>query len=38
MKFVTFLDNNLEKIGLVDQATIYDLEKINPNLPKTLTE
>ncbi|MEG0696950.1 MAG: fumarylacetoacetate hydrolase family protein, partial [Algoriella sp.] len=25
-------------IGLVDQATIYDLEKINPNLPKTLTE
>ena len=38
MKFVTFLDNNLEKIGLVDQATIYDLEKINPNVPKTLTE
>ena len=38
MKFVTFLDNNLEKIGLVDQATIYGLEKINPNLPKTLTE
>ena len=38
MKFVTFLDNKQEKIGLVDQATIYDLEKINSNLPKTLTD
>lgn len=37
MKFVTFLDNQQEKTGLVWQDVIYDLTKINPNLPSTLT-
>ncbi|MGU9938076.1 fumarylacetoacetate hydrolase family protein [Empedobacter brevis] len=36
MKFVTFLENQQEKVGLVLQDTIYDLTKINSNLPATL--
>ncbi|HAD79626.1 MAG TPA: fumarylacetoacetate hydrolase, partial [Flavobacteriaceae bacterium] len=33
MKFVTFLENQQEKVGLVWQDAIYDLTKINQNLP-----
>lgn len=36
MKFVTFLENQQEKVGLVLQDAIYDLTKINSNLPATL--
>ena len=38
MKFVTFLENQQEKVGLVWQDAIYDLTKINHNLPSTLIE
>ncbi|MFV0217090.1 fumarylacetoacetate hydrolase family protein [Empedobacter falsenii] len=38
MKFVTFLDNQQEKVGLVWQDTVYDLTKINSNLPTTLID
>ena len=38
MKFVTFLDQKQEKVGLLIQHTLYDLTKINPALPSTLTE
>ncbi|GEM50620.1 fumarylacetoacetate hydrolase family protein [Empedobacter brevis] len=36
MKFVTFLENQQEKVGLVLQDAIYDLTKINSNIPATL--
>ena len=36
MKFITYLENNQEKIGLVIKDYYYDLETINPNLPKIL--
>ncbi len=38
MKFVTFLENKRKKVGLVVQDSIYDIEKINPNLPQTVIE
>ena len=38
MKFVTYLENKQEKIGLVYQDNIYDLNKIHPQLPKTLIQ
>ena len=38
MKFVTFLDNRQEKVGLVLQDSIYDLTQINHNLPSTLID
>lgn len=36
MKFITYLENNQEKIGIVVQEHFYDLEKINSSLSKTL--
>lgn len=38
MKFVTFLDKMQEKVGIIVDNTTFDLQQINPNLPKTLTE
>jgi fumarylacetoacetate (FAA) hydrolase len=36
MKFVTFLDQNQEKVGLIVQNETYDLSKINSQIPSTL--
>ena len=38
MKFITYLENNKEKIGLAIEDSYYSLEKINPNLPKSVVE
>ena len=38
MKFITYLENNKEKIGLAIEDSYYSLEKINPNLPKSVIE
>ena len=38
MKFVTYLDGQLEKVGLMVDEHVYDLMTINPNFPVTLTE
>ncbi|RLZ10778.1 fumarylacetoacetate hydrolase family protein [Faecalibacter macacae] len=38
MKFVTYLEQQKEKVGLLIDDSTYDLNQINPNLPQTLTE
>ena len=38
MKFVTYLENKQEKVGLIVNNKTYDLTQINPQLPTSLTE
>jgi len=38
MKFVTYLDKQKEKVGILVENVTYDLQKINANLPTTLIE
>ena len=38
MKFVTYLEEQTEKVGIVVDDQVYSLLEINSNLPKTITE
>ena len=38
MKFVTYLEDQFEKVGLIVDESVYDLQFIQPNLPSTLVE
>lgn len=38
MKFVTYAKEHQEKVGIIVNDLVYDLEQINPHLPSTLTE
>ncbi|HEY4539594.1 MAG TPA: fumarylacetoacetate hydrolase family protein, partial [Faecalibacter sp.] len=38
MKFVTYVKEHQEKVGIIVNDLVYDLTQINPHLPSTLIE
>lgn len=38
MKFVTYIDNQTEKVGIIVDEQVYSLPKINPHLPTSVAE